>query len=415
MAVAVCLVIAVAKTAVILGRTGAVDFRNRVVATRVALAGHDPYTWKWSPGDPERLLDPSDGPHNVDHHYTRLTSPPTALIWIAPLAGLDYRTLKLVNFAASWACVAGSLLILRRLIPVPGRPLAAVFACGFLLGATLEYHMERGQQYTHFVLLWLLAALAERAGRRPAATAALAVNSALRPPNAVGLLAARGPREAVAHVVLAGAVAAATLAIVPPRAWLSYPAAARSWFLYLSGGQRPLGGPQAVFPAVVEGDPTMAAFQHYGGPRSIVHLVLTQLRLGSSAAAHWAVALGFVAVFVIFFLRLGRPPDVPALAALAWLVDLALPTPRNVYNDVLVLSFLPLCLVRLRDSSGLLAWLVGAVAAGLAAGGWLALGGWGVARWWLAAAEVAYALVIVLDAAAVWRRGGTDPSPGNRC
>jgi len=407
-AVAICLAVTVAKTAGILGRTGAVDFRNRVVAARVALAGHDPYVWKWSPGDPERLLDPCDGPHNKNHHYTRLTSPPTALLWIAPLAGLDYRTLTVVNFVVSWACVAASLLVLRRLIAAPARPVAAVFLCGFLLGMPLEYHMERGQQYTHFVLLWLLAAVAERAGRRPAATAALAVNSALRPPNAVGLLAARGPREALLHLGLAAAVAAGTLAIVPPGAWLSYLAATRSWFLYLSGGQRPLGGPPAGVPPVVEGDPTLTAFVHYGGPRSVVNdVLLAGLRLEHSAAAHWAVALGCSAVFVAFFIRLGRRPHVPELAALAWLVDLALPAPRCIYNDVLVLSFVPLLLAGLQPGHAPLAWALAGGAFGMSAGGRLAL------------VELVYGAVIGSYAVFLWRERGRTGDPdapgGNRC
>ena len=37
---------------------GGVDFRNRVVGSRVLLEGHDPYTFVWQPGMPEELLDP---------------------------------------------------------------------------------------------------------------------------------------------------------------------------------------------------------------------------------------------------------------------------------------------------------------------------------------------------------------------
>jgi hypothetical protein len=112
-------------------------------------------------------------------------------------------------------------------------------------------------------------------------------------------------------------------------------------------------------------------------------------------------------VFVVFFIRLGRRPHVPELAALAWLVDLALPAPRCIYNDVLVLSFAPLLLAGLHAGHAPLAWALGCGGVGLSAAGWLN------------AAEVVTAAIIGLHAVFRWRDGGRADRPeapgGNRC
>ena len=72
---------------------GGTDLRDRVVASRMLDAGKDVYFYKWSPGDPERLLNP-----NVDRSGAGngVTAAPGSLYLQSWFAFLPYPVLRIV-------------------------------------------------------------------------------------------------------------------------------------------------------------------------------------------------------------------------------------------------------------------------------------------------------------------------------
>src|ERR1700733_6960386 len=75
-------IVAVVVSCVDLRTYRGIDLRDRLVGSRVMLAGFDPYMFDWRPGMPEQWLDPIRG----DFQLHRLTKTPMTLWLYAPLA-----------------------------------------------------------------------------------------------------------------------------------------------------------------------------------------------------------------------------------------------------------------------------------------------------------------------------------------
>lgn len=82
------------------------DLRSRVVGARLMLNNIDPYIFKWEPSLSERFYDPLDIPPKL---VSRLSVPPTALAWHAPIAPLSYLQQKIVWLLVQWAAFAGTV------------------------------------------------------------------------------------------------------------------------------------------------------------------------------------------------------------------------------------------------------------------------------------------------------------------
>jgi hypothetical protein len=135
---------------------GGIDLRNRVVGARLLTSGMDPYYFKWQPGDDERLLDPLD---KFDIPITRVTVPPTVLLFYATLAHLPYSQQRLLWLGLQWLALLATLKIMVR---VPASVLRSKFLAinGLLLFAASNFwrlHVDRGQVYIFYVFVLALA------------------------------------------------------------------------------------------------------------------------------------------------------------------------------------------------------------------------------------------------------------------
>ncbi|MEC4881463.1 MAG: hypothetical protein SAL70_08950, partial [Scytonema sp. PMC 1070.18] len=88
---------------------GGIDLRNRVVGARLLNRGMDPYYFKWSQGQDERLLDPLDKPYIP---VSRVTVPPTVLLLHSTFANLPYFIQRVAWFLLQWGAFLTSLFIL---------------------------------------------------------------------------------------------------------------------------------------------------------------------------------------------------------------------------------------------------------------------------------------------------------------
>ncbi|HEV2765746.1 MAG TPA: glycosyltransferase family 87 protein [Pyrinomonadaceae bacterium] len=133
-------------------RFGGIDLRARVVASRLVRAGLNPYTFVWTEGAGERLLDPArrePGP-------SRFTYPPMTLALTYATAELPYRWQRAAWFVLEWAALLLSVALLARMAGSRRNRLAflALALTLFVASSFWRLHVERGQYYV-FVLLFL--------------------------------------------------------------------------------------------------------------------------------------------------------------------------------------------------------------------------------------------------------------------
>jgi len=206
-------------------RRSGVDVNIKVAAAKTISRGWDPY---WNV-----VAISSDGtvltPEHADRTYPRLTVPPTVLLVYVPLAELPYKVQRRLWFAAEWASLAGSIVILlRRTRHVQARRLLLVTALLFFVSSYFwRLHAERGQYYV-FLLLLLCSGAARflSSGDRGWSAAILfGIAAALRPSLALialPLFVLGARRTAIMTCAVAAALVLATLPITGFQAWVSY-------------------------------------------------------------------------------------------------------------------------------------------------------------------------------------------------
>ncbi|NJL61842.1 MAG: DUF2029 domain-containing protein [Methylacidiphilales bacterium] len=139
---------------------GGVDLRNRVVGTRLLNKGFDPYFYKWTPGEDEKFLDPSD---DYKLPFTKLTVPPSILILHKPFINLPYFTQRIIWFCLQWGAFLGSCLLLIKNSDRnenSGLNIKAfwIIALTFLSAHSFwKLHVYVGQMYVYYVFLISLA------------------------------------------------------------------------------------------------------------------------------------------------------------------------------------------------------------------------------------------------------------------
>lgn len=131
---------------------GAVDLRNRVVASRLLIDGIDPYYFKWHPGMSDLFLDPIVDP---SWPVSRATIPPTVLMFHAIIAKLPFFQQKVIWFLFQWGLLLSTLVIFAKITNSQIKSkLIIIIGLLFFSGSFFwRFHIERGQIYILYVFL----------------------------------------------------------------------------------------------------------------------------------------------------------------------------------------------------------------------------------------------------------------------
>ena len=137
-------------------KTGGVDLRNRVVGARLLSRGLDPYYYKWTPGQDEKLLDPLDKP---ELPFSRVTVPPSILLLHLPLANLPYFSQRVIWLFLQWgALICSCLLLIKANLNNLKQKLLWITVLIFIFGNNFwRLHTGVGQIYVFYVLFLSLA------------------------------------------------------------------------------------------------------------------------------------------------------------------------------------------------------------------------------------------------------------------
>jgi hypothetical protein len=210
---------------------GGIDLRPKVVGARCLWTGRDPYTYEWQPGEPDIFLDPVKRSPGL----SRVTVPPTLLLFYSPVAWLPYGVQRWLWFALEWSALVASIALLARLVGRRRRLLFVILALLFFAASSFwRLHVERGQYYV-FILLALAASAFLTVARRdtgwwPGILIGLAV--ALRPTILVIpvlLFAAGRFRLALSAAATAAVCVLATLPLGGISTWRSYVELVDGW------------------------------------------------------------------------------------------------------------------------------------------------------------------------------------------
>jgi hypothetical protein len=326
---------------------GAIDLRNRITGVRLLERGIDPYTYKWSYGEPAEFLDVYNNPKLP---VSKTTATPALLLLHAPFAALPYRAAEFIWLLAQWLMLLGAgRLWLRACRADWQRMMIAIFLTGFTYTAAWRLHAERGQAYVLLAFIfaaWLALTLDRTWGRHWAVGLLAGLLVALRPPFLLLMPFLALHRRAQ----LIGGAAGLILAVVAPMlvhppCWSEYTAAMQANSTIYRDDFNPRPGPQR-YPAETEGTSTRL-LGHYAAIPYADFSVFALLRasdagrdpLTGEAWPAWPFLL-VVAVGVALWLAVTfrRAPEtlLAGLAAWIFLADLFLPAYRDSYNDVLI-------------------------------------------------------------------------------
>jgi hypothetical protein len=323
---------------------GSIDLRNRVTGARIASAGIDPYSYKWSPGQPEAYCDLYNEPGAL---LSKTTVTPWVLAVHAPFNSWNYRTTQWCWFFLQYGCLVAIAWLWLRSRPAGKADWGMVLILAFSLTPSWRDHVDHGQIYVAYSLLLLVA---HRMSNRTASPWNDTVEGCC------GALLAGSRPVLVAQFAsplkrrrwLALAVSGLTLAIVFLLPMLLFRAGVWNHYriameahgeIYLS---RMLAGPVSLaYPGTIEGIPldTLARFAQipfadtsifgtisYLLPHRLILIVWASLMLGT---------LGFLA-----WRKTGN--DITWWAVTSWLMvgDFLLPAFRHPYNDVLAIPMM---------------------------------------------------------------------------
>ncbi len=332
---------------------GGVDLRNRVTAARVAVElNQDPYFFKWNENYSDRFLDPAD---NAAIPVARVTVPPTALLFQSLISRLPYLAQRYIWFFFQWLSLLASIFLLTRLTASPAaRKMIWILGLLFISGAYFwRLHVERGQMYIFYVLLFALSLytcrkFGEEKKGQSVAGLILGYLASLRLPFLFVLLPFliykkfRLPSFAV--LGFAASVLLTSL-FLPPSLWVSfYNSASFQGTMRTEEGTnfRAIGADRA------EGV-ELKNFLPVPGEDSSLQRIIRALSgrwLGNNALL--ALLLGMMALAVIYLYKFKIPrPEAGELflagIALVFLSEFFIPAPRWPYADVIWL--IPLALI----------------------------------------------------------------------
>jgi hypothetical protein len=345
-------------------RYGGADLRNKVVGARALWLGLDPYSYDFTAGMSERLLDPLACPVGT----TRVTVPPPVLYVYAVFSGLSYKSQRFLWFFLEWA----SLIIATWLLAKLSRhgqdrlPFLLIATFFFLGGFFWRLHLERGQYYVFVLLLMSVAAFYSlHEPKKPLlAGIALGVVAAMRPSYVVmiaPLLIFKRFGMAVSMLASGLALVLLTTAVSGPDLWRSYFRAVQAHEQYMVHSDSPPNYITLGFPSTVEGaDFSQMLTTHTWNETILGTYLFLKKRLPGRVpdfSIKWVLRIT-AAIFVICYLLLlysvrnrFESTSFPLLASYVLALDLDYFLPiRWGYMDILLLS--PLALIMFSQTRG---------------------------------------------------------------
>lgn len=329
-------------------RTGAVDFRNRVVAARIADAGINPYHFKWDPSFPLEFYDPSD---ENDMVFTRMTSPPTTLFVHQLYSSRPWTEQKATNFFLGWTLligIAGVIVFTQKKISAFASSLSALVLGIFALSGAWQFHAERGQQYIYGAFFLTLAACFGGNGLRSNGASGFFATLAAYFRPTLGLSAFfyfrkdRGFRYLAAMAIASVVLILPVFLKIPLAWWKDYFSGSRDWYLHVHNLQARLD-PALVktFPMIVsaDGDPHLAHYENFGVWGNVFYHFLLKLFKWVPSYNTGMIALVLLVLASGWMLWKARGEASLAFGlrffSMIYLTDMILPAPRSGYNVVL--------------------------------------------------------------------------------
>lgn len=323
-------------------RTGAVDFRNRVVAARIADAGMNPYHFKWDPSFPLEFYDPSD---ENDMVFTRMTSPPTTLFVHQLYSSRPWTEQKAVNFFLGWALligIAGAVVFSQKKITAFASSLSALVLGVFALSGAWQFHAERGQQYIYGAFFLTLAACFRGGASGVFSTFAAYFRPTLGLSAFFAFRKDRGFRHLAAAAITSVVLIIPVFLKVPLAWWKDYFSASRDWYLHVHNLQARLD-PALVktFPMIgsADGDAHLAHYENFGVWGNVFYHFLLKLFKWVPSYNTGMIALVLLVLASGWILWKARSENALAFGlrffSMIYLTDMILPAPRSGYNAVL--------------------------------------------------------------------------------
>ncbi|MES2705716.1 MAG: glycosyltransferase family 87 protein [Verrucomicrobiota bacterium] len=134
------------------GGGGSIDLRNRITGVRAAAEHRDPYTYKWTRADGDRLWDPFDSPSSPVSHTTVT---PVTLTAFLPFKNLDYRLTQWLWLAVEYAALGLGFLAWTRATAREHWVWGGLLTCLYCLTPHWRLHVDRGQSYVLYAALLL--------------------------------------------------------------------------------------------------------------------------------------------------------------------------------------------------------------------------------------------------------------------
>ena len=328
---------------------GAIDLRNRITGVRLLERGIDPYTYKWSYGDPAEFCDVYNNPKLP---VSKTTATPALLLLHAPPAALPYRMGEFAWLLAQWLLLLGTgWLWLRACRADEQRMAVALLVTGFTYTAAWRLHAERGQAYVLLALVfaaWLALTLDRAWGRHWGVGLITGLLVALRPPFVLLMpFLALHRRAQLIGAVIGLLVGIGGPMLVHPPCWSEYYSAMQTNSGLYRNNVNPRPG-ELPWPGTLEGMDTrlmgkcaVIPYADFSAFALLKSLGVEHDWLGDQAWPAWPFLLVLMVGFALWqMLTFRRAPEslLAGLAAWIFLADLFLPAYRDSYNDVLILD-----------------------------------------------------------------------------
>lgn len=133
------------------------DLRSRITGTRILLESKDPYFYVWQKSDPKTRVDFTANPTQF---VSRLTVPPSMLLFHIPLANLPYFNTMMVWMMLEWlAYLLLALVIIKTQKKLFTKLTTLVIFSLFSLSPAWIHHLHLGQLYIFYILFAYISAL----------------------------------------------------------------------------------------------------------------------------------------------------------------------------------------------------------------------------------------------------------------
>lgn len=318
------------------------DLRNRVVGTRVALQGVNPYSYKWQEGDPIEWLDAMDRPEN---QFSRLTVTPAVLLFHIPLANLEYRIITRIWFVSLWFLYFLSWILITSQVDYSKKLIITMFFAVFAVSPYWLFHLVVGQLYWLYGFLILLLYFSYTHSRKILSSLLVSLLVMLKPSFILFIFFLKFDSRSWRNFVFGlGIILFTTFIFFGPNLWIQYASMLQQ---YSNANINQLMGtihPNFVFSShenVIDID---MAGDILSLPDTSIRYSLVYLGLGYSKLVFQALYLLSILLIVMKKRLYKYPLDSSHffvfICLITWLGDFFFPIPRYPYYDVITFVFL---------------------------------------------------------------------------